>query len=481
MLEKPHLPITRFLVSVATLGTSAAHSQTLPPPASGDQAQPVPTPRIVAPRPNNPHGLPAPVTGDSTARSESNDTQIIIISPDVPAYNVPPRQRPATKQVPSKTPAKVNTPAKTQRVVVKVGGIDVSNGSEAAAVAKVRNALSPTLQTPIRLSDGAKVFSLSRERLGATIPYAALVRTARARQAMRHSVDVPLRFSVDQQKTQAVLRSLSHEVKQSATPAKLDVADNGDVQFRGSDSVELAVSGSAQRIKQILESNPTTTRIDLVVKRVPHDGKSGTSQSTLGQFRYVLASFSTPYDARIRGRTTNLRMAATLVNGTIVPAGGVFSANKAIGPRTAAAGWREAKMFVSGQVVNGIGSGICQGSTTIYNAALLAGLPIIERHPHSFRVMYAPASRDAAIYWGQKDMRFRNTTSGPIYVQTFLSGGRFHARLYGTQPAPANVRVESRVISRAKGTRSEAYRIRQTSSGVVRERLSRDFYKPLPN
>lgn len=195
---------------------------------------------------------------------------------------------------------------------------------------------------------------------------------------------------------------------------------------------------------------------------------------------HLLAGFSTPYDARLRGRTNNLRMAARLVNGTVVPPRATFSANRAIGPRHAAAGWREAKMFVSGQVVSGVGAGICQCSSTIYNAALLAGLPIVERHPHSFRVDYAPPSRDAAIYWGSKDMRFRNDTAGPIYVQTFLRGGRFHARLYGTQPVRERVEVVSRTLSRAGGTRSEAYRIIHTETGALRQRLSRDYYKPRP-
>jgi vancomycin resistance protein YoaR len=159
---------------------------------------------------------------------------------------------------------------------------------------------------------------------------------------------------------------------------------------------------------------------------------------------------------------------------------GFGAANRAIGPRNAEAGWREAKMFVNGQVVDGVGAGICQCSTTVYNAALLAGLPIVERHPHSFRVTYAPASRDAAIYWGSKDMRFKNNTGGPIYVQTFLTGGRFHVRLYSATAPRHRVEVESITLSRASGTRSEAYRVFYTSTGTQRQLLSRDYYKPKP-
>ncbi len=200
----------------------------------------------------------------------------------------------------------------------------------------------------------------------------------------------------------------------------------------------------------------------------------------MAKYPYVLAEFSSRYDAGIRGRTNNLRMAAKLVNGAVVQPGATFSTNKTIGPRTAADGWKEAKMFVSGQIVSGVGSGICQCSSTIYNAALLAGLPIVERHPHMFRVTYVPASRDAAIYWGSKDFRFKNNTGAPIYVQTFLKNSRFHARLLSTQPRKGQFEVESRIVSRNKGTVSEAYRIAKTDDKPVTEKLSRDYYMPHP-
>jgi vancomycin resistance protein YoaR len=75
-------------------------------------------------------------------------------------------------------------------------------------------------------------------------------------------------------------------------------------------------------------------------------------------------------------------------------------------------------------------------------------------------------------------MKFRNTTSGPIYVQTFLTGKKFHVRLYGVEPVKENVIVQSKVLSRKNGTRSEAYRVVETGSGSKREFLSRDYYKP---
>ncbi|MDQ3813917.1 MAG: VanW family protein, partial [Armatimonadota bacterium] len=321
--------------------------------------------------------------------------------------------------------------------------------------------------------DGTESYEMTRAELGASLPLYKLVHEARGL-----SDDVPLRFEVDIQQAQRALRRLAERINRRAEPVSLDVED-GKAVLHGGDGVELAVGGSAWRVKEALEAQPPRSQVELDVQRTP-SGEDGQSEATLRQFRYLLASFSTLYDASLRGRTHNLRIAARNVNGAIIPAGEVFSTNRTIGPRNAADGWREAKMFVSGQVVSGVGAGICQCASTLYNAALLAGLPIVERHPHMFRVPYVPASRDATIYWGGKDMRFRNSTNGPIYVQTFLRGGRFHARLYGTEPVRDNIKVESRTISRRRGTVSEAYRVVHTGSGVQRIRLSRDYYMPHP-
>jgi vancomycin resistance protein YoaR len=438
-------------------------AQQLPAPAPprGQAPRPAATPAKPKPAPTPTWQLlPDPaIPGDHQNPVDAAPTPL----PEVTATPEPPTPQPTARPKPRRTPA---PPSRAS-----VGGISIRGLTEVAAYEKLHRALAPKLSAKVVLWDGEKEYSLSRSQLGAKIRYGKLIQQAR-----RINGDVPVRFEVDLGETQRALTRLAAQINRTARPASLDVAA-GQAVLQGSDGVKLAVDGSAQRIRQALTAQPPRSRVDLVVARV----KPSTPATGLGQFRYLLASFSTPYDARLRGRTHNLRIAALNVNGTIVPAGGLFSTNTAIGPRNASDGWREAKMFVSGQVVTGVGAGICQCATTLYNVALLAGLPIVERHPHMFRVNYAPASRDATIYWRGKDMRFRNTTGGPIYVQTFLRGGRFHARLYGTvPPVQQKVQVVSHTLSRRNGTTSEAYRIVESETGTVRERLSRDHYKPHP-
>ena len=388
---------------------------------------------------------------------------------DLPSAGALPQNAAPGFSSPTSTPTAA--PTKSSSSFGSVGGVALIDGTDADNLAILRDAFAARLDGKIVLWDGRNRWTATRAQLGLSIPYETLMA-----EASRVKRDVPLRFSLDETKLRATLTRLATKIERGS--AIKNVA--------ATEKIQVALPASMMRVERALKSDPPQDYTELVVLRAPLAAppvaktQAQKTPSGIAAFPYVLASYSTPYNSAIRGRTNNLRMAAKLVNGTVVKAGETFSTNRAIGPRNAAAGWREAKMFINGQIVDGIGSGICQCSTTIYNAALLANLPILERHPHTFRVTYAPASRDAAIYWGQKDMRFRNDTGGAIYVETKLRDGRFHVRLLGTQPGTANVEVQSRVLARGHGTRSEAYRVVKTSGGEKRVRLSRDFYRPHP-
>ncbi|PQV62621.1 VanW like protein [Abditibacterium utsteinense] len=432
---------TSSLLILPFLISGVASAQNLPAPAP----QPAPSKVKVAPAPE-PFMLDDPQPSDSP----------IIIGEPVR------KQSGAPAKMPSKVAPKPNA---------SVAGVSVVGLSDAQAVAKMRAALAPQLKEPVRLVIGDYQYTFLREELGASLPLWPLMRQARAKNG-----DAPLRLQIDEAKLRAALEELDAQVR-------VDFERTG-----------LNIPTSAARLKIALEATPIPSSIALVTlplkvptakseKSVEAAVKAASAKSekaekaSSGRYAYLLASFSTRYDASLRGRTTNLRMAAKNIDGTVVAAGKTFSTNLAIGPRNAAAGWREAKMFVSGQVVSGTGAGICQAASTLYNAALLGNFPIIERHAHSMRVMYVPPSRDAALMWGSKDFKFRNTSGGAIRVQTLVAGGQFHVKLWGEKPnEKAPVRIVTRVLSRTGGTKSEAFKI----VGDQKIRLSRDSYKPHP-
>ncbi|CFX26640.1 Vancomycin resistance VanW [Syntrophomonas zehnderi OL-4] len=148
----------------------------------------------------------------------------------------------------------------------------------------------------------------------------------------------------------------------------------------------------------------------------------------------VITGYFTRLIDKSPGRTTNVLLSSSKINNTVLPPGGVFSFNQTVGPRTAQSGYRDAKIFAGQKVVTGIGGGICQTSSTIYNAVLEAGLQVLERYPHSMRVAYAPPGRDATISWGSADFKFRNNQDFPIKLMLKVEGGYVFAAMVKAEP-----------------------------------------------
>jgi len=157
---------------------------------------------------------------------------------------------------------------------------------------------------------------------------------------------------------------------------------------------------------------------------------------TIGQigseaFPDRLSVFTTRYDAGDVSRTTNLKIDYKKINGKVLLAGETFSYNQALGPRTIAAGYRNGKIYSAGEVVDGIGGGICQISSTLYNSVLMANLEIVERRNHQFVTSYLPAGRDATVVYGAIDFKFKNTRQYPIRIVASAQNGIATVAIYG--------------------------------------------------
>ena len=148
-----------------------------------------------------------------------------------------------------------------------------------------------------------------------------------------------------------------------------------------------------------------------------------------------LSTFSTRYDASDKDRTTNLVIACQKLNGKVIMPGETFSYNAALGPRTYAAGYRNGKIYSNGQVVDGLGGGICQISSTLYNAALMSDMEIVERRNHQFVTSYVDKGRDATVVYGATDFRFKNTRTYPIRLVASATGGVATVSVYGIKEA----------------------------------------------
>lgn len=197
-------------------------------------------------------------------------------------------------------------------------------------------------------------------------------------------------------------------------------------------------------------------------------------------FPDLLSSFSTKYSVRATARTTNLKLAASKINGTVLMPGETFSYNKVVGARTIAAGYKEAPIYVSGEVVDGLGGGICQITSTLYNAVVYANLDVVERTNHQFVPSYVTASRDATVVYGSLDFKFKNNRNYPIKINCSVSGGIANFQIFGLkQDDDYNVEISSYETGRtATAIYSEAYKILKKDGKVVNKQLlSKDTYK----
>lgn len=144
----------------------------------------------------------------------------------------------------------------------------------------------------------------------------------------------------------------------------------------------------------------------------------------------LYATYTSSYVNK-KNRTTNLKLACKAIDGTIVYPGKTFSFNSVVGKRTAAKGYKAATIFTgSNGTAQSLGGGVCQVASTMFNTSLKANLKIVQRHQHSQRVSYVPLGRDAAIYWGSEDFRFKNNTNYPIKIKMTCKDGKLTCAYY---------------------------------------------------
>ena len=222
-------------------------------------------------------------------------------------------------------------------------------------------------------------------------------------------------------------------------------------------------------------------------------------------FPDLLGTFSTRYDASNINRTTNLKLAANKVNGTVLAPGETFSYNRVVGERTVAAGYKNAAGYEAGEVVDMLAGGICQISSTLYDAVVYANLDIVSRTNHMFLTSYTPAGKDATVVYGAIDFKFKNTRKNPILIKMSVQNGIAKADVYGfKEDVEYEIAIDTTILnyipystvykddpslaagvekvkqSGMNGCKSITYKIKKLNGiEVSKEVLSSDTYKPM--
>lgn len=190
------------------------------------------------------------------------------------------------------------------------------------------------------------------------------------------------------------------------------------------------VDFNVDEVKSLVTSDEQEYKIELIITEPEITTKD------LGQeaFPDVLGkTYKTTYSAGDKNRNTNIELAAKNINGTILMPGEMFSYNGILGDTTAEKGYKPAGAYLNGQVIQSYGGGICQVSSTLYNAVLYANLEVTERYNHSFLSGYVPAGLDATVSYGTKDFKFINNRNYPIKLVVTAANGTISATIYGVK------------------------------------------------
>lgn len=259
-----------------------------------------------------------------------------------------------------------------------------------------------------------------------------------------------LEFDIDRELVKNILTGQCAVYNKEAMDATLTRVDGNFVINSGQNGQIIDEATSIELISNYFHDS--WDREDNSLKLAIIEDNSRGSEEELSKVKDVLGTFTTNFKTSGSSRSANVRNGCQLINGTTLYPGDEFSTYNAVSPFTQANGYYMAGSYLNGQVVDSLGGGICQVSTTLYNAVLLSELEVTERHNHSMIVTYVDPSADAAIAESAgKDFKFVNNTEAPIYIEGYTTDDKTICfTIYGMETRNSNrqVRYESEVISK---------------------------------
>ncbi|HHT69967.1 MAG TPA: hypothetical protein GX016_00125 [Firmicutes bacterium] len=312
--------------------------------------------------------------------------------------------------------------------------------------------------------------------------------------------NLKLELRMDQEQLAGFLAQLAEQVNEPAQDAYF-VLGSGNEPVAVPEQIgrSLEIAGAKEQIVAAVKAGEGTLRLpvqQVIPRTVAELRRRGIND--------VIGIFSTRFNAAATDRSYNLKLGADALNGYLIEPGEVFSFNAVVGPREAEQGYREAPIIINDELVPGVGGGICQVSSTLYNAVLLSGLKPVERRNHSLPSAYIGLGRDATVSYGGIDFKFKNTRPEPVMICSRVSGNQLFMAILGTArgeqvyiqttveqeipfpivyeedpnlpPGTDTIEEEGKPGYKVSVTRT----IRRNGNIVLHEVLSRDTYQPQP-
>ncbi len=397
---------------------------------------------------------------------------------------------------------------------VTVAGLDLEGMTDAQAEQALASFAADVVMQPVVLEHEQESWVLDPAEIGVHVLVRETVARALAvgrvgsllrmwlerRAIATAGCEVPLLLEVDESRLRDYLVELASDIDVPAENAGLVINEDGTVTTRPAVvGRRLDLSELGRELREALVRR-RDRRVMLRVETV--EPSVSTEQVEAMRIRRRVASFATSFDPKSEARTHNIRAAAYAINGVLVAPGEEFSFNEAVGPRSEQLGYLEAPVVLEGDLVPGVGGGVCQVSSTLYNAVLLANLTVVARTNHSLVPAYVPAGRDATVAYDYIDFRFRNDGPGYVMLACDVGSSTLAISVYGDAPPDREVVIATKVHERipptvirredpslppgeevvddegAWGCVVDVYRIVKSSGAVIAtELISRDRYR----
>ncbi|EGW40357.1 VanW family protein [Desulfosporosinus sp. OT] len=253
---------------------------------------------------------------------------------------------------------------------------------------------------------------------------------------------LPTVLKVDSLKAKKALNEKLTKFNQPAKDASYKIANDKVVITSAQSGRTVDLDRLISNIQKIPLSK-VPERIDIPMKEVPAAVTAETVKNLA--FDTVIGEYTTKFSVNEKNRSANLTVAAKAIDRKILRPGETFSFNDTVGPREPSTGYKDAYIIINGEYVKGTGGGICQVSSTLYNAVLLSNLGVVERAPHEVAVSYVPAGQDATVNYPNTDFKFKNDTTSLVYIRADVKPGALTLRIWGKK-TDKSVRIERQVV-----------------------------------
>lgn len=259
-----------------------------------------------------------------------------------------------------------------------------------------------------------------------------------------NSIDMVVNYN--EEKLKSKLEKIKSDIDIEVKNATLDISGSNITITDDSKGLELDIENSLNKIKVNLQNGILSD--ELVVNEV----EPKITKSDLSNVNTILGRYTTVIKGSSEGRISNIKIAAQKMNNFLMMPGDEFSYVDKTGPYTASNGYKNAPVIVEGELQNGMGGGVCQLSSTLYNSVLYAGLEIVELRNHTIPSSYVPKGRDATVTDSGVDFVFKNNLTEPVYIKSYVYGSTLVTEIYGSSKDKQNIEIQTNIDSVSEAT-----------------------------